>query len=48
MAHYVVGDVQGCYQELQSLLTKINFNSNKDKLIFAYDLILSNSILQFF
>ncbi len=39
MAHYVVGDVQGCYQELQSLLKKINFKSNKDKLIFAGDLV---------
>ena len=39
MAHYVVGDVQGCFQELKALLKKINFNSNKDKLIFAGDLV---------
>ena len=39
MAHYVVGDVQGCFQELTALLKKINFNSNEDKLIFAGDLV---------
>ena len=39
MAHYVIGDVQGCYSELQALVKKIKFNSNKDKIIFAGDLV---------
>ena len=39
MAHYVVGDVQGCYSELQALVKKIKFNPNKDKIIFAGDLV---------
>ena len=39
MAHYVFGDVQGCYDELNLLCKKIKFNPNKDLLIFAGDLV---------
>ena len=39
MATYVIGDVQGCFDELQNLLEKINFNKNFDKLIFIGDVI---------
>ena len=39
MAQYVIGDVQGCYSELQALVKKIKFNPNKDKIIFAGDLV---------
>lgn len=39
MATYVIGDVQGCYDELKLLLKKIKFNSQRDKLIFAGDII---------
>ena len=39
MAHYVIGDVQGCYSELQALINKIKFNPSKDKIIFAGDLV---------
>ena len=39
MAHYVIGDVQGCYSELQALIKKIKFNPSKDKIIFAGDLV---------
>jgi len=39
MATYVIGDVQGCYDELIKLLQKIGFDKQKDKLIFAGDLI---------
>ncbi|APC91967.1 MULTISPECIES: symmetrical bis(5'-nucleosyl)-tetraphosphatase [Francisella] len=39
MATYVIGDVQGCYDELQLLLHKIKFDIRKDKLIFAGDII---------
>ena len=39
MSHYVIGDVQGCYDELINLCSKIKFNPKKDTLIFAGDLI---------
>ena len=39
MSTYVIGDVQGCYDELISLLEKINFNANTDNLIFTGDLV---------
>ena len=39
MAHYVVGDVQGCFKELKALLRKIKFNYTKDTLVFAGDLV---------
>lgn len=39
MASYVIGDVQGCYDELILLLDKIQFNATKDKLIFCGDLV---------
>ena len=51
MAHYVVGDVQGCFKELEGLLKKIKFNLNKDILIFAGDLVnrgdASEKVLEF-
>lgn len=39
MAHYYVGDVQGCYDPLQRLLEKIGFNASKDRLIFCGDIV---------
>ena len=39
MAVYVIGDVQGCYVELQRLLKSLKFNSDKDKLWFAGDMV---------
>ncbi|AIT09161.1 diadenosine tetraphosphatase [Candidatus Francisella endociliophora] len=39
MATYVIGDIQGCYDELLQLLQKISFDKRKDKLIFAGDII---------
>lgn len=39
MAHYVIGDVQGCFQELQLLLNQISFNPQQDKLWFVGDLV---------
>lgn len=39
MAIYVIGDVQGCFDELQALLCTINFNVQTDSLWFAGDLV---------
>ncbi len=39
MATYVIGDVHGCYQSLQKLLKKINFDPNNDLLWFVGDII---------
>ena len=39
MAHYVVGDIQGCLEPLQCLLEQIDFNPQQDQLICAGDLV---------
>lgn len=39
MAHYYIGDVQGCYDPLQRLLGKIKFDPSKDRLIFCGDVV---------
>ncbi len=39
MSTYIIGDVQGCYIELQQLLEKINYNPDRDQLGFVGDLI---------
>lgn len=39
MAIYAIGDIQGCYDDLQQLLKKISFNSDRDKLWFTGDLV---------
>ena len=39
MSTYVIGDVQGCFDELILLLEKINFNATTDHLIFTGDLV---------
>lgn len=39
MANYVIGDVQGCFDSLQALLNRIDFNPSRDTLWFAGDLV---------
>ncbi|RTZ14940.1 bis(5'-nucleosyl)-tetraphosphatase (symmetrical) [Vibrio aquaticus] len=39
MANYIVGDLQGCYDELQLLLEQVNFNPINDTLWVAGDLV---------
>lgn len=39
MANYIVGDIQGCFDELQLLLKKAKFKPKKDKIWFAGDLV---------
>lgn len=39
MSTYFIGDVHGCYRELQVLLNKISFKPQRDRLIFVGDLI---------
>lgn len=39
MAHYAVGDIQGCYDPLSRLLERVNFDTNKDTLLCVGDLV---------
>lgn len=39
MPRYVIGDVQGCFEQLQQLLVQIDFKSDRDQLWFCGDLI---------
>src|SRR3990167_2643609 len=39
MSTYIIGDVQGCFTELQTLLQHIHFDPQKDQLGFVGDLV---------
>ncbi len=51
MERYVIGDVHGCYQQLDSLLVKMAYNEQRDALYFVGDLVnrgpQSAEVLQF-
>ncbi len=36
---YIIGDVQGCFAELSTLLAKINFHVDRDQIYFVGDLV---------
>ena len=39
MAIYAIGDIQGCYEELQQLLQRLDFKVGQDTLWFTGDLV---------
>lgn len=39
MATYAIGDIQGCFSELQALLEEIGFSAGRDRLWFVGDLV---------
>ncbi|CAQ82657.1 MULTISPECIES: bis(5'-nucleosyl)-tetraphosphatase (symmetrical) ApaH [Photorhabdus] len=39
MSTYLIGDIHGCYRELRTLLTKVNFDPNRDTLWLTGDLV---------
>ncbi len=43
MANYFVGDIQGCYDELMQLLSKVDFNPSQDQLWAVGDLVARGS-----
>jgi bis(5'-nucleosyl)-tetraphosphatase (symmetrical) len=39
MARYVLGDIQGCFESLQALLGRLDFDPRHDRLVLAGDLV---------
>ena len=39
MTRYAIGDIQGCYEELRSLLARVGFSADRDRLWLVGDLV---------
>ena len=39
MAVYAIGDIQGCFDELQAMLELLNFDQQKDQIWLSGDLV---------
>lgn len=39
MTRYAIGDVQGCFEELRTLISRIGFSADRDRLWFVGDLV---------
>ncbi|MFL6600638.1 MAG: symmetrical bis(5'-nucleosyl)-tetraphosphatase [Steroidobacteraceae bacterium] len=39
MTRYAIGDVQGCYDELQALIARLDFSADRDQIYFVGDLV---------
>jgi bis(5'-nucleosyl)-tetraphosphatase (symmetrical) len=39
VTRYAIGDVQGCYDELRALISRLNFSADRDQLYFVGDLV---------
>jgi bis(5'-nucleosyl)-tetraphosphatase (symmetrical) len=39
VTRYAIGDVQGCYDELRTLISRLNFSADRDQLYFVGDLV---------
>ncbi|TLZ36225.1 MAG: diadenosine tetraphosphatase, partial [Gammaproteobacteria bacterium] len=39
MTRYAVGDIQGCDEELQTLLERLKFSADRDRVWFVGDLV---------
>ena len=39
MSTYVIGDLQGCFEELQKLLTTVQFREDRDALWLCRDIV---------
>lgn len=39
MTRYAIGDVQGCHDELQALIARLNFSADRDQIYFVGDLV---------
>ena len=39
MTRYAIGDVQGCYDELQALIARLHFSADRDQIYFVGDLV---------
>jgi bis(5'-nucleosyl)-tetraphosphatase (symmetrical) len=39
VTRYAIGDIQGCYEELQTLISRLRFSADRDQIYFVGDLV---------